>query len=89
MTLHSPTSQTTITLAPAHGYSMAVAFLSAFVVTWAGAMVGMARKKYGVEYPAMYAVEGKEMKKADADVFNCVQRGHQNILENYVSVCYH
>ncbi|POM57323.1 Uroporphyrinogen decarboxylase, partial [Phytophthora palmivora] len=41
-------------------------------------MVGQARKLYGVDYPQMYA----EKSDKNAKAFNCVQRGHQNIMEN-------
>ena len=40
--------------------------------------VGKARKKYKVAYPALYA----DASNKDAATFNCVQRGHQNSLEN-------
>eukprot|EP00887_Chlorella_sp_A99_P005485 scaffold1.g5485.t1 len=40
--------------------------------------VGKARKKYGVPFPNLYAPQGHEKEKE----FNCVQRGHQNSLEN-------
>ncbi len=47
---------------------------------WMSVKVGQARKKYGVKYPAMYADKASNK---DADAFNCVQRGHQNTLENF------
>lgn len=34
-------------------------------------------RRYGVKYPALYA-SGSD---ANANAFNCVQRGHQNSLE--------
>ncbi|CAM6097234.1 unnamed protein product [Calypogeia fissa] len=37
-----------------------------------------ARKKYGVHYPTLYALETDNK---EAKIFNCVQRGHQNYLE--------
>lgn len=37
-----------------------------------------ARKKYGIQYPTLYALESDNK---EAKLFNCVQRGHQNFLE--------
>jgi len=39
--------------------------------------VAIARKQYQVSYPAMYA----EGQSEGANVFNCIQRSHQNMLE--------
>mmetsp|Transcript_4589 Transcript_4589/g.5297 ORF Transcript_4589/g.5297 Transcript_4589/m.5297 type:complete len:98 (+) Transcript_4589:339-632(+) len=68
-----------LTLNQGHGFAISVAIFSAFVCTWAGFKVGAARKKYGVKYPTMYAPEGHKNEKE----FNCIQRAHQNVLENY------
>jgi MAPEG family len=39
--------------------------------------------RYDVEHPALYATpETCKGSTADAKKFNCVQRGHQNCLEN-------
>ncbi|KAI5074269.1 hypothetical protein GOP47_0010230 [Adiantum capillus-veneris] len=37
-----------------------------------------ARKRYGVPFPTLYALESENK---NAKYFNCVQRGHQNSLE--------
>ncbi|GMF19170.1 unnamed protein product [Phytophthora lilii] len=67
-----------VTLQPAHGYVPLVVIGAGLVGTWAGFKVGVARKQFNVPYPQMYA----EKKDKHANEFNCVQRAHQNVLEN-------
>ncbi|XP_022094852.1 microsomal glutathione S-transferase 3-like [Acanthaster planci] len=55
-----------------YGYVVLVVLFSWVVVQWMAVRVSSARKKYKVEYPAMYS---------DNNMFNCVQRVHQNTLE--------
>ncbi|TYZ62205.1 hypothetical protein PybrP1_009798 [[Pythium] brassicae (nom. inval.)] len=69
---------TTLVLQSAHGSIPFVVVGMTFVNLWAAIKVGAARKKYGVEYPQMYA----ESSDKNAKAFNCVQRAHQNVLEN-------
>ena len=66
-------------LTPDHGYPMLVAIASAVAIQYAGFKVGAARRKYNVKYPTMYLPESDK----NAMAFNCVQRGHQNLLENW------
>ncbi|OWY93592.1 Microsomal Glutathione S-transferase [Phytophthora megakarya] len=67
-----------VELQPAHGVVPLLVVFLLFVNFWAGMKVGKARKLYGVDYPQMYA----DTSDKNAKAFNCVQRGHQNILEN-------
>ncbi|GAB9472227.1 Microsomal glutathione s-transferase [Globisporangium polare] len=64
-------------LQPEHGYIPLLVVAMAFVNVWAAMKVGKARKKYDVQYPQMYA----EKSDKNAKAFNCVQRAHQNVLE--------
>ncbi|KAK1361873.1 Membrane-associated, eicosanoid/glutathione metabolism (MAPEG) protein [Heracleum sosnowskyi] len=61
-----------------YGYVVIVVAISGFFNFWMAAQVGKARKKYKVALPAMYALESEN---ENANLFNCVQRGHQNSLE--------
>eukprot|EP01098_Paradermamoeba_levis_P007629 TRINITY_DN3164_c0_g1_i1.p1 TRINITY_DN3164_c0_g1~~TRINITY_DN3164_c0_g1_i1.p1 ORF type:complete len:163 (-),score=24.00 TRINITY_DN3164_c0_g1_i1:44-472(-) len=62
-----------------YGFVVLTAVSSAFVLLWQGFQVNKARKKYRVEYPTMYA----DSSNPDQKIFNCIQRAHQNTLENY------
>ncbi|KAE8685455.1 Detected protein of confused Function [Hibiscus syriacus] len=60
------------------GYVVIVVVLYSFLNLWMSIQVGKARKRYKVFYPTLYALESDNK---DANLFNCVQRGHQNSLE--------
>jgi len=57
-----------------YGYVILTGVGAIFMVMWKGIRVGKARKVHGVDYPDMYSKDSK--------VFNCIQRAHQNTLEN-------
>jgi len=62
-----------------YAYVIAAAGATMFPLFYGAVRVMRARKEYGVEYPNLYAPADSKHKKA----FDCVQRGHQNTLENY------
>ncbi|KAK1404149.1 Membrane associated eicosanoid/glutathione metabolism-like domain-containing protein [Heracleum sosnowskyi] len=61
-----------------YGYVVLILSFSGFFNFWMASQVGKARIKYNVPYPALYALESENK---DANIFNCIQRGHQNSLE--------
>ena len=62
-----------------YGYVFGVLGSSFFMNTYLIINVAMARKKYDIQYPLLYAPPGHKNEKE----FNCVQRAHQNTLESY------
>mmetsp|Transcript_649 Transcript_649/g.944 ORF Transcript_649/g.944 Transcript_649/m.944 type:complete len:145 (-) Transcript_649:204-638(-) len=72
----------TLEISSDFGYVIIVAGLSWLVNMYNSVLVMKARKKYGVEYPNLYALETNKHKKE----FDSTQRGHQNFLENWAPV---
>ncbi|TDL29232.1 membrane-associated proteins in eicosanoid and glutathione metabolism [Rickenella mellea] len=80
----------TITLPDRFPLVLAAGILTYCVNIWQARLVGVLRKKAGIEYPQAYAekaqVEGTEslypMK------FNCAQRAHQNTIETLPHVLF-
>ena len=61
-------------------------FVLANTASYLSGCVVMARLEYDVKLPNLYA-DKKENK--NAVVFNCIQRGHQNLVENYAHYVRH
>jgi glutathione S-transferase len=69
----------TITVPNEYGYVILTCVVGQFVAsTMMGGIVMNARTKFQVPYPNLYATPGFHKQ---ADAFNRVQRGHQNMLE--------
>ncbi|XP_076946464.1 uncharacterized protein LOC143617975 [Bidens hawaiensis] len=62
-----------------YGYIILTLVAYYFVNLYMQIQVGKARKKYNVLYPKLYATE---QDTKDYNIFNCIQRGHQNSLES-------
>merc|ERR1711894_262034 len=61
-----------------YGYVILTGTASIFVLMYKSIKVGLARKEFGIKYPKLYSDENEGNNK-----FNCIQRAHQNSLENY------
>ncbi|KAF8506581.1 hypothetical protein F5888DRAFT_10435 [Russula emetica] len=66
------------------GFSYVAASLLSLttVLQWQSIVVGGARKRARIAYPQPYADKAEQESSTDAKVFNCMQRAHQNTLEN-------
>lgn len=74
-----------ITLPADFGFCVAAFVATIFLNFFQMVMVVKARKAYGVEYPHLYAPHDHKHKHE----FDCVQRQHQQFLENafFVTTC--
>ncbi|CAO3647509.1 unnamed protein product [Cunninghamella echinulata] len=70
-----------ITVPQEYGYVLAAATASVFQLFWMSVQVGRARFKAKIPYPYVYAERAEAEKDHFKNVFNCVQRIHQNTLE--------
>jgi len=66
------------------GFSWVTASLLsvATLLQWQGLSVCGARKKAHISYPLAYADKAEQEASKEAMIFNCMQRAHQNTLEN-------
>jgi len=79
-------SVATIVVDRAYALVLGGCIASAFTIQIIGFnIVGAARKKAGLKYPAMYYDREEAERDPEKNKFNCAQRGHQNLLETFSS----
>ncbi|KAI0094312.1 membrane-associated proteins in eicosanoid and glutathione metabolism [Irpex rosettiformis] len=71
-----------ITLPQEYIYPLAGVLSTFYVLFFQVVRVGGARKAAGIKYPQLYAEKAEAQSNREARLFNCVQRAHQNTLEN-------
>ena len=65
-----------------YGWVLLVLGSSWMLNGWLTVSVQIARKRFGIKYPQMYATPDQK----NAEAFNCVQRAHQNTHESLYGV---
>ncbi|KAF8273984.1 hypothetical protein EI94DRAFT_1714448 [Lactarius quietus] len=75
-------SSVAINLPAGSSWVLASIFSIIPVLILQSAAVSKARKRAGIRYPQLYAEKADQEARKDAMIFNCVQRAHQNTLEN-------
>ncbi|KAG2145462.1 uncharacterized protein EDB93DRAFT_1151170 [Suillus bovinus] len=72
----------TLVLPDGYQYVAASLLSASWVIIWQIIRIGPARRAAGIPYPQLYA-ENAQLKENPAALrYNCVQRCHQNTLEN-------
>ncbi|KAJ7819864.1 hypothetical protein B0H13DRAFT_2378124 [Mycena leptocephala] len=75
-----------IPIAPGFSYVAASMLSTVFLLTGQSITVSRYRKRAGINYPRLYADEAEMAVSPAAIKFNCIQRAHQNTLENIPQV---
>jgi glutathione S-transferase len=87
--MSTPTTITTIPITKDYGYVLLVASASHIFLNWLGYRSTRFRKEAGVPYPLVLATPetiastSSPAQRRAMYLFNCAQRAHHNILENY------